>query len=136
VRVSPRQASVDEAIRVTFPTPYALGDRTRNGRGVRTRFGPATAAGYDSYQVVFEGPGGKRCHGRLRYAAGSIPPPKRRSSSHTEIVEPRRLALGRRSPPRWCPGRFAGHVEFRQPERDPPIAFERLGGFSFEVTAP
>jgi hypothetical protein len=122
-----------EPLRLTFPTPYAIGDETRNGRRVRTR--PKRAGGYDNYHVILRGPGGTDCRGRLDYALGHATE-ERRTEERTIVIRPRRLGLGGprdKGPPLWCPGAYRGHVEYRQPEREPPIPFERLGEFAFSV---
>jgi hypothetical protein len=122
-----------EPLRLTFPTPYAIGDQTRNGRRVQTR--PKRAAGYDNYHVILTGPGGVDCRGRLEYASGEATSTAR-AEERTVVIRPRRLGVAGprdKGPALWCRGEFRGRVEYRQPERTPPIPFERLGEFSFSV---
>jgi len=132
VSVRPRQPTPTSAVRITFSTPYAIGDRTTNGRRVRTKVGPRTAQSYDNYHVIIRGPDGLNCRGRL--AVGYLTEKDRRTTRRV-VIGPRTVAIGRRADQNWCPGRYRGHVEYRQPDRRPPIPFERLGTFSFVVRA-
>jgi hypothetical protein len=133
VRTFPAHVAPGTSVRITYPTPYALGDRPPAARTAKLRVGPPSVQSYDNYHVVFRGPGGSDCRGRLHFAVGyPVPHTQRRSAS--ALVRPTRR--GTPSPRGlWCQGRFTGHVEFRQPDRDPAIPFERLGRFTFEVAS-
>lgn len=85
--------------------------------------------------MLLEGPGGRDCRDRYNFAGGYLTE-KRRTRTRTRTV-----AIGRpgsslhRSTDNedWCPGRYNGYVEYRQPDRDPTIPFEQLGRFFFTV---
>jgi hypothetical protein len=127
IEVSPAAPHPSSAIRITFPTPYAIGDTTRNGAKGGS---PRTAESFDNYHVIFVGPRGPRCRGTFR---GGYLTERLRTRRRSVVIDPQRIAPPRSSTTRWCPGGYSGHVEFRQPDRSPPIPFERLGGFSFRV---
>lgn len=122
IRVAPERPTPREAVRITFPTPYSIGDTTRNGeRAGELDYGPRTAQSYDNYHVIFSRTGGRDCSGRVHFAQGYATE-RRRATSRTVVIERH-----------WCSGRYTGHVEYRQPERSPGIPFEWLGTFSFTV---
>jgi hypothetical protein len=101
---------------------------TRNGQIAGDQdFGARTAQSYDNYHVIFTGPGGRDCRGRFHFAVGYLTKRQRKPTRTVVIQAPNG------SNPNWCPGRYAGHVDYRQPDRSPGIPFERLGSFSFVV---
>jgi hypothetical protein len=120
------------SIRITFPTPYAIGDLTTNSARASTETGPSTAQSYDNYHVIFSGPGGSGCQGRFNFTLGYLTE-ERRTKTRTVVIKRSGLQIPSRASHKWCPGRYTGHVEYRQPDRDPPIPFEWLGRFSFVV---
>jgi hypothetical protein len=132
VTISPARAAPAQAVRVTFPTPYKIGDTTKNGSRVHTRFGPSTAQSYDNYHVLIYGPSGRRCRGHLRFALGYLTA-RRSRRERTVTIGPLRFGAGRPRARTWCAGDFRGRVEYRQPDRRPPIPFEQLGNFGFSV---
>lgn len=132
LNVQPRHPQPASSIRITFPTPYAVGDLTARGAQVRTESGPRTAQSYDNYHVIFSGAGGRDCQGRFNFAVGYLTE-KKRTKTRTVVIKRPGLQFPPRANQNWCPGRYTGHVEYRQPDRNPPIPFERLGGFSFEI---
>lgn len=120
--VSPRPAHPSDAIRITFPTPYSVGDVPR--------YGDRPAQTVDNYHVIFRGPGGRDCRpGGFRFAVGYLTE-KRRQPRRTVVVKRPGLQSPARHNENWCLGRFSGHVEYRQPDQRP---FERLGTFAFTV---
>lgn len=122
VRVEPERAGLRAGISLTFPTPYSLGDQTRNGvRAGELEVGPRKAQSYDNYHVIYEGPRGRGCSYR---SAKGYPTGASRTRTRTILITPRQ---------RWCPGRYLGRVEYRQPDRAPAIPFEILGWFSFVI---
>ena len=133
VTVAPERPRPRDALHITFPTPYALGDMTRNGRlAGEQNFGPRRAQSYDNYHVVFTGPGRPDCGGRLNFALG-YSTARRRTRTRTVVIRRRDMPNRDGANPNWCPGRYSGHVEYRQPDRSPGIPFERLGSFAFIV---
>jgi hypothetical protein len=117
-----------DAISITFPTPYAIGDSTRGGRRVEPTYGPATAQSYDNYHVILEGPKAAGCRGGL--STGYLTE-RRRRVSRTVRLKP---SDGGDNVRTWCPGAWRGRVEYRQPDREPVIAPELLGAFRFAVS--
>jgi hypothetical protein len=125
VTAEPEVIGPTDSVALTFPTPYVIGDSTRNGATARKlEVGPRTAQSYDNYHMVASGPGGRGCDGVRRFAGGYGTWSRRRPSQTVTIRPPRRG---------WCPGRYSGTVDYRQPDRQPPIPFEILGRFSFTV---
>lgn len=109
-----------------FPTPYAIGDETENGKKHPQRFGPETAQSYDNYHVVVTGPAGPRCDRKRRFGVGYLTEERRRPERTVTVRPP-----FPRNDPRWCPGHHLGTVSYYQPDRNPGIPPERLGKFSF-----
>jgi hypothetical protein len=133
IAVRPAHPRTGDTLRVTFPTPYAVGDITHNGaQAADPELGRAQS--FDNYHLIFGGPGGRDCLGRYRFRLG-YPAVRARARMRTVDVPPPGRQVPRRANARWCPGSYEGRVEFRQPERDPPIPFERLGTLRFVVAA-
>jgi hypothetical protein len=132
VRAEPALLGPADTLHVIFPTPYSTGDATRLGRRARPRFGPATAQSYDNYHVIFDGPGGRACGERLHFAVG-YETRRQRTRERAVTIRPTRYSRTAASAATWCPGRYHGHVEYRQPDRQPRIPFEPLGRFAFRV---
>jgi hypothetical protein len=119
----PARIAPSEPLHVTFPTPWAIGDRPQGKRVIAA----------DNYHVLFTGPGGERCDKRLHFEGGwSVR--RKRAHKRTVRIPPSRDKYGLKPARSWCPGRYAGHVEFRQPDRTPPLPFPSLGRFSFLVS--
>jgi hypothetical protein len=118
----PARIAPSEPLHVTFSTPWAIGDRPQGKRVVMA----------DNYHVIFHGPGGRDCSGRLDFALGYLARHKRAATRMVRIP-PRREENAVKPARSWCLGRYSGHVEFRQPDRSPPLPFPRLGGFTFRV---
>jgi hypothetical protein len=97
-----------------------------------TQAGPRTAQSYDNYHVIFSGPGGRDCRGRFSFTLGYLTD-EQRTKTRTVVIKRPGLQIPSHANENWCPGRYTGHVEYRQPDRDPPIPFEPLGKFSFVV---
>lgn len=122
ITVLPEHPSPTDGIRITFPTPYAIGDLPR--------YGGRPAQSFDNYHVIFRGPGGRDCRpSGFRFALG-YPTAKRPRPTRTVVIQRPGLQTRTRKRQNWCPGRYSGHVEYRQPDQRP---FERLGRFSFSV---
>ena len=122
ITVSPEPARPTDALRIMFPTPYAIGDVPR--------YGDRPAESFDNYHVIFSGPGGRHCRsGGFRFALGYLTE-KRPRPSRTVVIKRPGLQSRSRDQQNWCSGRYSGHVEYRQPDQPP---FERLGAFSFSV---
>lgn len=135
IEVAPETPRPRDSIRITFATPYVIGDMTRNGkRAGEQDVGPSTAQSYDNYHVIFSGPGGRACKSVLHFALGYLTE-RRRIATRTVVIKRPGRQAPRRVNTNWCPGRYAGHVEYRQPDRSPGIPAERLGTFSFAVEA-
>ena len=132
VTVSPIHAAPEDPLHITFRTPYKIGDTTANGSKVRTQFGARTAQSYDNYHLLIYGPGGQRCHARLRFELGFLTEERPRRS-RSIVVGPLRFGAARPRARTWCAGKYSGRVEYRQPDRTPPIPFEQLGSFRFSV---
>jgi hypothetical protein len=110
-------------VRVTYPTPYKIGDMTKFGRNAGDNWaGPRKAQPYDSYRVIFRGPGGVHCRADRARDYGFLVPKNLTATRSDSFGRPR------------CPGRFRGIVALRQPER-PRVQQERLGSFEFTVAA-
>lgn len=107
--------------RLTFPTPYVIGDMTRNGRKADGVPGDLrTAHSYDNYHVLLTGPAGSHCrHHRVAAGYGFLTTERRAPGRTVRFHVPR------------CPGRYTGTVEYFQPDRQPPIEHELLGRFVF-----
>jgi hypothetical protein len=132
VKVAQVHLAAREQLRVTFPTPYKVGDVTANGSKVATRLGPSSAQSYDNYHLVIDGPGGSSCKAPLRFKLGYLTE-ARGQASRTVVIGPVRFGAGQPRTRTWCAGTYEGYVEYRQPDRTPAIPFERLGSFSFSV---
>lgn len=68
----------------------------------------------------------------MRFAVGYLTG-EQRASTRTVLVRRPGLQTPRQRNANWCPGRYAGYVEYRQPDRTPGIPFERLGALGFVV---
>jgi hypothetical protein len=130
----PAEIASTESLHITFPTPWAIGDHPAYARHRRPHPLPfIRVVAADNYHVLFAGPGGEHCTDRLHFELGWSAR-RRRAATRTVAIPPRRDENAVRPARSWCPGRYAGHVEFRQPDRSPPLPFPRLGRFAFRVS--
>jgi hypothetical protein len=134
VTVHPERIGPKDSIELTFPTPYVVGDMTRNGKKAgRQEVGPRTAQAYDNYHVVARGPGKRSCEGEFKFGFGYTTLEKRAKTRTVTIKWPGATTPAAGRPKHWCPGRYTGYVAYFQPDRSPGIPPERFGEFAFTV---
>jgi hypothetical protein len=87
----------------------------------------------DRYWFVLHGPGGRHCETTVTDRVG-ITPPRRATTVAVDLPGVRVVNRREIVPGPWCPGRFSGHVEFRDwRPHSRKYVIRRIGTFAVSV---